>query len=344
MTEVKSARHFCSIEDLIEFVERDVVADEIRSLFRLDGIEYQWVNDGTLIPSISASFSSPYLYRGQTRRYQPCVPSVFRGMGYAPNPQRLSPTDKAKCFVSRVRLEEFCMVLAGHPAAEYAREIGLRMYPHALAQHYELETDRIDLTQDHMVAAFFATNSRFEGNWSPVSDGVGVFYRIHHVSFLRHFQSRLECIGKQALPRPGEQKAHVLSLPFGLDFESLPVETYTFSQVESCGQRLNDYFEGGLSLFPSDVMSEIAVAINCEATVPLAVVDNLLNSDRAVLSMLDCTADEAVKLVERHSPVRIAGRELVRMTSSQLVKAQASVQEMRSTFLNNVGALAVRNI
>lgn len=337
-----SVQHFDSIEDVLAVLQKEVVADELRNLFKLDGIEYLWTSDGTLIPSITSDFSSPYLYRGQTRRYHPCFPGVFRDLSQVDHPLKLSPVERARCLVDRIKLEEFTLALEAHPATHYAQEIGLRMHPFALAQHYELPTDRIDLTQNHVVAAFFATNSYKNGVWLPERDGVGVMYRLHLRSFLQHYPGNLVCIGKQALPRPGEQKAYTFTLPLGFDFERFPMDIYTFEQVESCGQGLSDHFKGGTSLFPPDVMSEVASTIKTATTLSRQLVDALLRANRLPPELLagDLVANEI--FLRENSDVHVADRSPIAMDSSQLKRALASVKAMRRNFLKGVGALAVR--
>lgn len=335
--------HCSSIAEVLELLEKDLAVDELRNLFpNLDGIDYLWTKGGTLIPSVTSPFSSPFLYRGQTRRYTPCLPGAFRGFFGVRDFRGLSPAQRARCFIDRVRLEEFVVALSFHPARDYAREIGLRLYPHALAQHYEMTTDRIDLTQDHRVAAFFATNARIDGVWSPVTDGSGVVYRLGAASFRKHFHERLEWIGKQALPRPGEQKALTLCLPIGMDFESLPVETYTFTHDESCGQRLNDSFNGGAALFPPDVMAEVAEAIRLSPTVPRQIVEGLLKSDEPVVDLIFDAHDGAATFLEKHSSVKVAAGLLTTLSESQRARAHAAVEQMRGTFMHGVGALAAR--
>lgn len=337
-----SVQHFDSIEDVLVVLQKEVVADDLRNLFKLDGVEYLWTSDGTLVPSISSDFSSPYLYRGQTERHRPCLPSVFRGLSLVDHPLKLSPVERARCLVDRIKLEEFALVLESHPATHYAQEIGLRIHPFALAQHYELPTDRIDLTQDHSVAAFFATNSCRNGAWLPERDGEGVMYRLHMSSFFQHYPDNLVCIGKQALPRPGEQKAYAFTLPLGFDFERFPMDIYTFDQVESCGQRLSDQFKRGTSLFPQDVMAEVASAIKAETALSRQLVSALLSAGKLPQELLagDLVANEV--FLRENSAVHVSDRSPIAMDASQLKRAFASVEEMRRSFLKGISALAVR--
>jgi hypothetical protein len=340
-------RHHRSIDEVLELFEKDVVANQMRNLFRLGDIEYLWTADGSLIPSITSPFASAFLYRGQTARYRPCLPSVFRGISVSRCESAgwagLSLAERVRLIVERVRLDEFVSALFDHPASAYAREIGLKLHPMALAQHYELATDRLDLTQDQMVAAFFATNTRTEEGWVPVDAGTGVMYRLAAGAFRKHMPGKLVCIGKQTLPRPGEQKAHTLTLQLVLDFERLPIEIYTFSQDSSCGQRLNDRFNGGASLFPPDVLAEVAETICSEPSVPEWIVAWLLSNDAACRDIFAGTSEQFGKLLLRYSHIRFSDRDRIGLSASQKVRASQALEMTKQTFLDKVGALAVRN-
>jgi hypothetical protein len=187
-----SVKHFPSIEALLAALRAEVP----ENLFRTDPADsgYEWVTDGErvkLVPSMASTFWSPFLYRGQTRRHQPCVPGVFRGLPLVDHPLKLSQLGRGRCLLARVRLEEFLCALARHPASAFAHEIGLVTYPEAIAQHYEMQTDRIDLTQDPEIAAFFATNERLaDGQWRPKATGEpGVIYRLDFPYFHRGLRS-----------------------------------------------------------------------------------------------------------------------------------------------------------
>ena len=343
MSGVARVQHCASIDEVLALFEKDLSAEKLKSLFpNFDHIEYFWTKEGRLLPSMTAPFSSPFIYRGQTARFTPCFPGVFRGLGTADDFKQLSPERRARCFIDRVRLEEFVVALSLHPATAYAREIGLRIHPYALAQHYEITTDRIDLTQDHRVAAFFATNTRIAGKWLPVEEGTGVVYRIDFSACMNHFKERFEWIGKQALPRPGEQKGCTLSLPLGMDFESLPVEIYTFPHNGASGQRLNEFFSGGGALFPPDAMAEVADTIRQAPTIPRQLVDGLLKSKEPAARLLFDAHDGGAAFLEKNSEVKVAVRPLNVLSKSQLARANEAVEQMRKTFLQGTGALAVR--
>lgn len=340
-------KHFNSIDEVLTLLQKDVVAGEMQQLFPLHSkYEYLWAAGGSLVPSIGSSFISPFVYRGQITRYQPCLPGVFRGLSAevdrAIGWSSLSFPERAKLFVERVRLEEFVMALRDHPASAYAHEIGLRLDPFGLAQHYEMVTDRIDLTLDHLVAAFFATNMRSGDEWVPARDGVGVFYRLHTASMYESRQEHFVCIGKQTFPRPGEQKAFSLTLPLSYDFERLPVEVFTFQHAESCGRRLNDHFKGGALLFPPDVMAEVAQAIRLERSIPRQIATWLLGYDKTSREVLADSLGQFEDLLARHSDFRVSERDRITLTVAQQERALVGVEGMKSNFLEGVGAIAVR--
>ncbi len=333
-------KHFTSIDDVLAHCEEEVSAIDAGGMFNFDGIEHLWTADGVLVP-VGSSFSSPYLYRGQVERHRPCVPGVFRGLPAVEHPHALSPADWVRCLVDRVKLEEFVVAMQSHPAMAYAQAIGLRTSPYGLAQHYELATDRIDLTQDHLVAAFFATNKRDRGIWSPVASGRGVVYRLHTASFSQHFGERLECLGKHVLPRPGEQKAYTLTMALGRDFEALPIEVYTFDQVVECGERLHARFAGGSSLFPRDVMADVAAAIRADSSVPRSLLESVMRKSGSPHDIVN-EIERNVGAISMHSSYDVSDRAPRGLSDRQQGEAAESTARMKSSFLFGTGALAVR--
>jgi len=339
--------HFDSIDDVLEVLQKEVVADEMRARYPLHArYEYLWMAAGSLIPSVCSPFISPFLYRGQIARYRPCLASVFRGLKCDVYDGRglsdLLPVDRIRLFVERIRLEEFVLALCDHPAMEYAAQIGLCMQPFGLAQHYEMATDQLDLSQDHNVAAFFATNYRIASEWVPASQGLGVIYRVRTGPLLDSRPGHVEFVGKQVLPRPEQQKAFTLRLPIAYDFERMNVEVFTFRQVPSCGRRLQDRYSGGAALFPPDVMAEVAETIRSEKTISRHVVEWLMDYDEHSREYMTDSTGELYRLIWEHLGVRVSNRGRFSLTASQQQIARVAVEQVKSTFLHNVGAIAVR--
>lgn len=334
---IAHVRHFESVDHVLAWMERSVPP----ALFPPNpNVAYHWLADGTLVPSIMSSFTSPYLYRGQIKRFRPCVPGVFRGFPLVRRPSQLSDACWLRSIADRVRLEEFLFALRRHPACDYAREIGLRIFPYSIAQHYEMATDRIDLTQNHRIAAFFATNAREDSDWRPVQRGVGVMYRIGVRQFSQPMSEHLECVGKQALPRPGEQKAWTLRLGLGQDFESLPVEICTFNQDEACGERINKEFGCGDILFPQDVLAEIADSIKSSPSLCSRLLVKVLTLPE--FSEEWGARKKSVSQFEDVLGLPVLDRALIEIGRVQFKTAEKAVASMRGNFLNDVGLLAVR--
>lgn len=341
-------QHFDSIHDVMSLLRSEVPENPFAGA--MEEGAFVWVRDGDqgrLVPSPSSSFSSPFLYRGQTKRYSPCVPGVFRGFPIVDHPQKLSQLDRAKCFIARVQLEEFLTALPAHPAYAYSKEMNLVVSEEALAQHYELTTGRLDLTQDPDVAAFFATSWRdANGQWRPASEGVGIIYRVdipHLKQVLgeKRFEFCAEWIGKQAWPRPGEQKGWTLLVSLGVDFENYPGDILTFNQRESCGAVFHEKFDAGRALFPPDVLSEIAEAIKAAPTMARSLVSSVLTSQGCAGEMHDRELDASGGFFAHHFGIDVVDREPIGLSPEQLLVAQAQLEQMKPTFLEDVRALAV---
>lgn len=337
--------HFESIDSVLARLRTDIPPNPFADSRYQDG-DYEWVTDGDrvrLVPSIAAPFWSPYLYRGQAKRHTPCLPSALRGISPAKSPFELTPRDRAICLLRRVRLEEFLVALADHPATAFGESIHLRTYAIGIAQHYEVPTDRMDLTQDPEVAAFFATNEcGVDGRWHPVDDRerVGVVYRLMPPrNALRSIDSHFEWIGRQALPRPGEQKAWTLQMPLGLDFEQLPVEVMTFTQRLECGRRLNERFCAGAQLFPPDVLATISNAITSSKTVGIRTVDRVLTGYGCPLHHLSQVRAETADAFAALFGVPIVDREERVLSAAERTMANDAVANLRSTFVGAVRAV-----
>lgn len=263
------------------------------------------------------------------------------------HPDKLPREDHAKSYLAGVRLEEFMSVLTEHPAYEFSKEIGLIVSPEAIAQHYELPTGRLDLTQDPEVAAFFASNWRdASGAWHPMAAGEGVLYRSNMTSLINmlgeHWQFYLEWVGKQAWPRPGEQKGLTLLVPLGRDFEEIPGDIFTFRHDVTFSRYYNDLFDGGRKLFPSDVLSEVAEAIKTCATAAKSMVRKTLERNEFAGQELQWQLDATADYFAEYLGVEVVDRPLISLTEDQKTRAMAQVDGMRKTFLNDVRVYPVR--
>jgi hypothetical protein len=287
--------------------------------------------------------SSPYLYRGQYKRHHTCQPTVFRGFRRVSHPKNLPASTRAWLLLHRVRLEEFCVALKEHPACIHAADVGLEVHPHALAQHYELLTDRLDFTQDPLVAAFFASNRKdSSGRWQPLDgeaeDGVIYRLKIHPLSgYLSPSKIwPLECIGNQALPRPAEQRGWTIQMALGACLEECPVDVFSFHRNIKESRNINTLFDGGRKLFPDDVMSEIAQTISRAVSIPRSLLSNVLTSYGCPNELIDAEIKVLSQLLAKKFAVHVDERDEVALTAEQVLRARASVEIAKNRFLAGV--------
>ena len=336
------SQHFESVDAVLDRIRADVPWNPF---LRESKVTYEWVADGSegrLVPSLASPFWSPFLYRGQVQRHYPCIPGVFRSLQVVRHPQKLTPRKRAQCFLARVQLEEFLLALRDHPAVAYARDIGLKMSREPLAQHYGMATDRLDLSQDPEVAGFFATNVRADdGHWVPINGGTGVLYRLDVSGRYRALQSgELEWIGKQVLPRPGEQKGWTLRMPLGGDFEALPVDVFTFEQRRESGQRINEKFGGGERLFPPDALAEVAQAIRESKSIARSLVSRVLALQGCPGHSHRRELDASVGFFAKEFNIAVDDREPLSFSPRQRAAAEAQTQYLKEAFLDDVGVRA----
>ena len=348
--------HFDSIEPLIARLKADLPTNPLGTQEGRD--EYEWVDGGDIdggriMPAWNSPFISPYLYRGQTARYSPCFPALYRPyleFPHAKRPSQLPENMRDAYLLAQVRFMEFVSVLEQHPAMAHAREIGLHVNRAALAQHYGIPTDMIDLTQDHEVALFFAScKPDASGEWHPVSDGTGVLYRFDITAFAQVLGDHttngllrvLEIVGLQTLPRPGEQKAWTFKLPLGFDFEKLPLDGFTFRHVAAAAEPLARKFEYGRVLFPPDILADVSEQIRSAKDVPRTLVERVLLEHDCNPHMIQEAVQTYSKRFADEFGIAISDRHAIVLMDKQRKAADALVMAKKDDFLKQVGVRGV---
>jgi hypothetical protein len=194
-----------------------------------------------------------YLFRGQTRDYPSCPAKIYR-----------NSQDQIDIFVARLRQIEFEIVLTEHAAVQDIIKSGIHISFAGLAQHYELATEYLDVTSDPYVAAFFAVcrYSQTKRRYVPVpnQDKKGVLMKTFALVFSANpmSESKLEILGLQPFPRPGNQKAYAMKLEKD---ESFSAHKMFFHHNLKSSQRIYELFDGGAKLFPSDPIQKKAQEI-----------------------------------------------------------------------------------
>lgn len=212
----------------------------------------------------SIPFSVSYLYRGQTAHHSPLRPaltrhlhsSTIRGLWSIPT------SDQAKLVLRFAQASWFAQELAHHPVATHAKEQRVTLDPIALAQHYGIPTEYLDLTDDFDVSAFFATCRPNGDRWEPVEDGVGIIYRIDLRAIGPDAFERFSPLGPQQLPRPTEQSAWITELPLNHSAAGLPSSrVLMFEHNKVVSEHFFNMFKGGEALFPQDPLASVASEI-----------------------------------------------------------------------------------
>ncbi len=210
------------------------------------------VPDGTIgLPPGNQNLN---LFRGQTKDDSPCLAKI-----YLNNPSEID------IFSARLRQIEFELVLREHPAILDIQKDGIHISFPGLAQHYELATDYLDVTSDPYIAAFFAvcTYCKSEQRYIPVSsqNGPGVLMKTPALVYrsIPVTEPKLEIVGLQPFPRPGNQKAYAVKLRKGENFSA---HKMLFHHSKEGSQKIYDLFDGGKKLFPPDPIKNKAHEIS----------------------------------------------------------------------------------
>lgn len=229
-------------------------------------------------------FHTPYpfpshLFRGQNQYFEPCLPSVSRGLeNYSSTIGQMSISDQSKIVIRIAKSHWFAHEIERHPAVIWAKENQYTVNRIGLAQHYELETGYIDVSHDFDVAAFFATCQLHQnGRWTPVCKGVGVIY-IFDLAKAQRYNFSAEPVSLQPLPRPRKQKAWLVEIPFGADFDSHPAVTWIkFQHDEHISKYFLRLFDEGKSLFPDEPIARVANKIRQAPRINEKIVDSIIS-------------------------------------------------------------------
>lgn len=163
---------------------------------------------------------SPFIfYRGQSRFYGPCMPTLYRG----------KPSDE-DIACNRLKTCEFAQLLRTHPVFQELVH-GFKVEPIVLAQHYGLKTEFLDITNSKWVAAFFAcTQYDYDSDtYSPVGrdyeEGYGVMYITKEwvlKELPEEFFEKYDVIGYQYFERPTKQSSFGIKMARDEDFNDSP--------------------------------------------------------------------------------------------------------------------------
>jgi len=208
-----------------------------------------------------------WYYRGQTCYYKNCQPTLRR------------IKDKNKVFKERLKLCEFSIIVNKHPVSKMF-ELGLSTQTRsgdvqhckmlvndiALAQHYGIHTEYLDLTTDKWTAAFFACSDYIKGDelekdsYKPhEGNEEGVFYVFRDKSPSVN-NWKLHPIGIQPNARPTKQSAYVLKIENNQNFNEIAYGI-RFKHESRCSSIIYKLFNESKGILPPEVIEKKVKAI-----------------------------------------------------------------------------------
>jgi FRG domain len=215
------------------------------------------------------------LYRGQTKQYDPSLPTIARGFptgAYAISD--LPDTDRARLLHGLALNCWFQAEIERHPMISWTKKHNVAFDVTAIAKHYGIPTGYMDVSESFQVSAFFATCwfDRKANEWKPMTDGEGVMFRLD----ARAIQDRTQPISYQPFPRPTAQWGWTTELLLGEDFLFAPsLQSFTFDHDRNVGEEILRRFDGGAKIIPPDPTAEVALQMSEGKEIPSCFVDEV---------------------------------------------------------------------
>lgn len=248
-------------------------------------------------------------YRGQSSYYPKCYPSLYR--------PGMNDVDR---FIARLRTCELQILMERYPLWDIfkhgtmltmpdgtQRPINLSCDALALAQHYGLPTELLDLTVDKWVAAFFAC-TKYDSKtdtYRPTdeTDGYGVFYSYSDIEslFSDYSRKKLRAVGLQPFARPGEQAGYVLEMEKGQNFNKQCWRKIKFRHDKRASELVFNYTNRAKKLFPKSPLEEKASIIKTTDEISKAAFD------MAICQYYSDMHEETVSELLKESGIKIVG-------------------------------------
>lgn len=229
-TQIDALPTILDVVEQISEMENTIALKDIYSIppeqYHDEG-RFNLVSDSTnrSIVRLMPTSQTPFVFfRGQSTYYPHCFPTLYR-----PDTKGNMPTEDDIAY-NRIFICEFARLLDTHPVLlEVSRNTYIN--PVALAQHYGLATEYLDLTNSKWVAAFFAsTGYDYQTDtYYPVGrdykDGFGVMYISKTLDSFEHvdkFFEKNDVFGYQYFARPTKQSSFGFKMSIGEDFNASP--------------------------------------------------------------------------------------------------------------------------
>lgn len=156
------------------------------------------------------------------------------------------------------------MILEQFPQVKYAIQNHCKVDFRALAQHYDLNTNLIDVTIDIAITAFFATHyyDSKKNEYSIEEDGTGCLRVYSNIMIEYKEDQPFRMIGLQPFQRPGLQCAFEVKMSRGENLANF-YHKVLFKQSSKWNQKLHDpfYLNGKNILFSDEEIADVAKII-----------------------------------------------------------------------------------
>jgi hypothetical protein len=278
------------------------------------------------------------LYRGQTRVYDPCLPTIARGFPVgAGSVSDLSDGDQARLVFGLALNRWFQTELERHPMVNWAKEQRVAFDVAAIAQHYGIPTGYMDVSESFQVSAFFATcwfDSK-TGEWKPMTRGEGVMYRLD----ARAVRDRSCPICYQPFPRPTKQWGWTVELMLGEDFLFAPsLQNFAFDHDTKVGEEILRRVDGGNKLIAPDPTAEVANRMCAGKEVPIHFLDEVEADLVGGEAALSASKFKAIRRnLQSLLNVDVVQASNVGFDAKQLTRAQADWNSWEPDFWQGVG-------
>lgn len=199
------------------------------------------------------------IYRGQSKYYEDCQPTLFRNCENSECEQLLSNlqiTEMKILLDSHPILNDLTKNILYHP--RLAEPIRFAIHYHGLAQHYGIHTNLLDFTNDKWVAAFFAVTECVDGSYIPIVEKTkentfGVFYICNSSEKDTDGQFEVRPIGLHYFNRPGAQCGYAFEMKKARNLNNLrTVKKIFFRHDPEASSIVYSMNQRGKVLFPED--------------------------------------------------------------------------------------------
>ena len=233
-------------------------------------------DDFTQLPIMMPMSRTPLtFYRGQLKYFDSCLPSLYRYKGEELSRQRL---------LSQFQISEMILVMQTHPVINdlmtgalnvpLLGKIKLPILYDGLAQHYGINTEYLDLTNNIWSAAFFASALYRDGKYYPyeikedskLDDRYGVIYRFKcgavEGKVIAFSEEKIFPIGLQYFNRPGRQCAFVKKMSEGENFnDTQNLERIFFRHDNFANRLVYTLCQMGKQFFVDDSLANVVDTI-----------------------------------------------------------------------------------